>query len=291
VNSHKTELALGTVQFGLAYGISGQEAPVPEYAIRALLRQAAEAGIRRLDTAPAYGDIEERLAGLIGNLDFEVVSKFPAQPAFSSERAATDFVRQSFRQSHARLGILLCGMLFHRCEDLTGPYGPAIWEVAQTEAGRFGIPIGVSCYDPAAAAALGERHEIGMVQMPGNAMDQRSADHGGQLSGMEISFRSLFLQGLLLLPEEVAAKRVPAARERLNNWHDWCRQQQFTPLRAAISVAKGLPNGRYCLVGVENPDQLNEIVDIWGQAEPMAAACLATTDPNIIDPRFWKVAA
>lgn len=291
MNSHKTELALGTVQFGLAYGISGQAAPVPEYSIRALLRQAAEAGIRRLDTAPAYGDIEQRLAGLIGNLDFEVVSKFPAQPVFSSERAATDFVCQSFRQSHARLGALLCGMLFHRCEDVTGPYGPAIWEAAQTEAGRFGVPIGVSCYDPAAAVALRQRYDIKMAQMPGNAMDQRSAELSSKFSDMEVSFRSLFLQGLLLLPEDVAAERVPVARERLKSWHDWCRQQQLTPLHAAISVAKGLPNGRYCLVGVDSPAQLNEIVDIWGQAQPMAAAFLATSELNIIDPRYWKVAA
>lgn len=291
MSDRKVELALGTVQFGLAYGISGQAAPVPESEIRALLRHASDAGIRRLDTAPVYGDIEERLAGLIGGLDFEVVSKFPALPAFSSEQAAADFVFESFRQSHARLGRLLCGMLFHRCEDLNGPHGPAIWDAARTAAGRHDIAVGVSCYDPAEAAKLCERHEIDMVQIPGNALDQRSADFSDQLSGTEISFRSLFLQGLLLLPEEVAAQRAPFARERLKFWHRWCREQQLAPLHAAISVAKGLPNGRYCLVGVDNPDQLAEIVDIWTAAEPLAVPSVATTDLNIIDPRCWKLAA
>jgi len=56
------ELALGTVQFGLVYGLSGGKQLLPDRDIRAILELAFEQGVVILDTAPVYGDIESRLA-------------------------------------------------------------------------------------------------------------------------------------------------------------------------------------------------------------------------------------
>ena len=55
------KLSLGTVQFGLAYGIAGRDTPVEPAIVRNILELAQSAGITTLDTAAAYGDIEERL--------------------------------------------------------------------------------------------------------------------------------------------------------------------------------------------------------------------------------------
>ena len=74
------ELALGTVQFGLRYGIAGAAGPVPSDQVRAILERAVEFGVRTLDTAAAYGDVEQELAGLIGGLPLSVVSKLPPRP-------------------------------------------------------------------------------------------------------------------------------------------------------------------------------------------------------------------
>ena len=55
------QLALGTVQFGLAYGAVGSGSQVDGATATAILDAAWHQGVRTLDTAAAYGDIEERL--------------------------------------------------------------------------------------------------------------------------------------------------------------------------------------------------------------------------------------
>ena len=52
------QLCLGTVQFGLDYGITGQKKPPQEYAVECL-DYATQNGILAIDTAAAYGTAEE----------------------------------------------------------------------------------------------------------------------------------------------------------------------------------------------------------------------------------------
>ncbi len=60
-------LGLGTVKFGRNEQVKYPDGfPIPDdAAVRALLRQAREHGINLLDTAPAYGNSEERLGHLL----------------------------------------------------------------------------------------------------------------------------------------------------------------------------------------------------------------------------------
>lgn len=281
------ELALGTVQFGLAYGVAGRTEPVPEREVREILERASEAGIRRLDTAAGYGDIEERLACLVGDLPFEVVTKIPALPEGLGPNEAVRFVETSLLRSHTLLGTLLHGVLFHRAEDLEGDSGAAIWERVSEVADRLGIAVGISCYDPAVIQSVRASMPIRMAQLPGNALDQRLMGGDALPEDVEISLRSVFLQGLLLIEPEVAALRVPLAAGAIRRWHDWCGQTGQEPLTAALAVAKRLPGVSYCLVGVDSIVQLDEILDSWSRAIPITAVELAEANPAVTDPRRW----
>ena len=242
-------------------------------------------GIRRLDTAPAYGDIETRLAALCGELPFGIVSKIAALPPQASENAARRHVAESVAASRERLGARLCGLLFHNSDDLAGAAAGAAWGEAEMAAGD--IPLGLSCYDAAALATAAARFPVAMAQLPGNAFDQSIASGPDSASGMEISLRSLFLQGLLLMPAAEAAARVPAARGALESWHGFCAERSLSPLAAALAVAKSLPSA-YCLVGVDNIGQLEEVAGAWAEATPVEAAWLDRRDPLVIDPRRWN---
>ena len=71
-------LALGTVQFGLPYGIgSSQKNAVGE--ADSILNAAWLGGIDTLDTAISYGECEQ-LLGKIGVGQWRVISKLPAVP-------------------------------------------------------------------------------------------------------------------------------------------------------------------------------------------------------------------
>lgn len=279
-------LALGTVQFGLAYGVAGNAAPMSASDARAVLAAASEAGITRLDTAAAYGDIEERLARLVGDLPFSVVSKVPALPAGMPTAEAVAFVRAAIARSDDRLGGLLSGILFHDGAVLAGPDGAVLWAAAGEACERLGIACGFSGYDPLAAADNSLAPAPAMLQLPGNAFDQRLANALPRLGASEVTIRSVFLQGLLLMPLDQAAARVPAAAAALGAWQAWCAQAGLGPLAAALAVGKHLAPD-YCVVGVDNVAQLDQIAAAWDTAEPLPAPTLATTDSAVIDPRVW----
>ena len=259
-----------------------------EGAVHDTLALAYRRGIRALDTAPLYGDIESRLAALCASLPFRIVSKIPPIPAELAPDAAADWALRSANLSLERLGSNLQGLLFHRAEDLIGNGGSVLWKSIVDWGNAKNIRVGVSGYDPEMIASLSNAHEMSILQLPGNALDQRYRNFGSALtSRLQIQIRSAFLQGLLLLPVEVAAERVPAALAALRRWQGWLRHRCLSPVHGALSVIKGFEHAHSCVIGVDSPSQLAEILDAWGEAQPIKADELAILDTQVIDPRLW----
>lgn len=284
-------LALGTVQFGVAYGIAGRGETVPEREVRAILEDAAGRGVRTLDTAAGYGDIEARLARLSVGLPLDFISKVPAIPTELDPTQAADFALTSARRSRDRLGAALRGLMVHRVQDLAGDRGMAVWSALERWAAADGVALGASCYAPDEAAELARRFPIRVLQLPGNALDQRVAQSMDRaaLAGCEVHLRSAFLQGLLLMPLDAVAVRLPSAVEPLRRWRAWADRRGWSPLEAALSVVKSLEGVAAIVVGADSLDQWQEIADAWGRTLPVAAPELAVDEPRIVDPRLWSL--
>jgi hypothetical protein len=289
----QVELGLGTVQFGVAYGVTGRGGPVTAAEVREILSYAWDSGIRVLDTAPVYGDIELHLGELMGDRPFDVVSKIPPLPSESGPSAVAEFVEHSIQQSRRRLGSRFRTVLFHRGEDLLDRYSEVSWGAATRVANELGLRVGASFYTPRIASDVRERFPFAVAQLPGNALDQRLAAEGhanaADLEDVEVHVRSVFLQGLLLLPFEHAVSRVPKAASSLAAWRDWCAVRGLEPLVAALGVAKSLPGLRCCVVGVDTLAQLEEIIAAWREAPLLEARSLSSEDEDVIDPRRWTL--
>lgn len=286
------KLALGTVQFGLPYGVAGRDSAIPQNEGRTILERAHDLGIRMLDTASVYGDIETRLAALTDGLPFDIVSKLPPCPAGLTAAAAAAWAMEQAIRSHERLGSALHALLFHRAEDLLENHADVLWAACTALADTRGLKIGVSCYDVETLNRVRARFPIAIAQVPGNVFDQRPrttpADGDAPI---EMHLRSVFLQGLLLMPCAKAAQRVPAAATALTQWHAWCSERGLTPLNAALGIVKGLPGVSHCVVGVDDMPQLDAIVAAWATAPVLHAPELQVTDTCVIDPRRWPTAA
>ena len=284
-------LALGTVQFGLAYGIAGRDAPVPEDEARAILAHAVDCGVDTLDTAAAYGDIEPRLARLVDRLPLKVISKVPAIPAHLTPEEAAQFATDSAEQSLQRLGDLLRGLMLHQASDLHGERGHAVMAGLRPWAARHGIILGVSGYGAADIGPCRKHHGIELAQLPGNALDQRitSPDAVAALQGMEIHLRSALLQGLLLMPLSEACIKLPPATTALQQWHAFCAQTGQSPLVAALSLAKSFEVVSSVVLGVDSLQQWQAITTAWQLAAAHMAPQLAVDAQSpIIDPRQWR---
>src|SRR5205823_432009 len=107
------KIGLGTVQFGLDYGISNSKGRTSPQESALILDHAAASGIRLLDTAPSYGDSELTIGRLHGGR-FRIVTKTvtPGTGRFTVADARS--LEQSFQDSLSRIRAeRVYGLLVH----------------------------------------------------------------------------------------------------------------------------------------------------------------------------------
>lgn len=284
-------LALGTVQFGLPYGVANRGGQVSRCEAAAILQQAAAAGLDTLDTAIAYGESEHRL-GEIGVSKWRVITKLPPRRSEQTDSAA--WVRQLVHGSLARLRISrLRAVLLHRSRDLLGPRGDELYAALLALKGSGEVEkIGVSIYNPAELDALPARIKLDLVQAPFNVLDRR-LEFSGWLArlaqeNVEIHVRSIFLQGLLLMDNGTRPARFAKWTTTWDRWQEWLGEQQVTPLRACLGFALSIPQVDRVVVGIDSVGHLREILD--GVAAPVVIPPpdLVNEDPDLINPSRWN---
>lgn len=230
-------LGLGTVQFGLNYGITNSAGRVSEEEVARILRTAAAAGIDVLDTAALYGESEAVIGRMPESHMFRVISKTPKFAGDSD--TVTDQFRDGLSSSLARIQRpALDALMVHRASDLLGPVGDGLWR-AMEQAKIEGLvkAIGASVYEGSEIDALMARYPLDIVQLPLNAVDHRLVE-GGQIDslaahGVEIHARSALLQGLLTVAPEHVEPRFAPLRPVLAAMRDRCMQQGI-PLLALL---------------------------------------------------------
>lgn len=214
-----SKLGLGTVQFGLLYGISNELGQTMPEEVTEILNYARNVGIDTLDTASAYGD-SERVLGQNSLNDFRVVSKF-----LLTEHCWS--IEAMLQQSLELLNIKrLHGYLAHRPMDVVR--NPDQWKelIKLKESGKV-CKIGFSFNSP---DEVDEVLKSGMmpdlIQVPYNYFDRRFIKCMTELKmkGCEIHTRSAFLQGLFLKPAEQLDEFFDVVRQQIaalqNNYGD-----------------------------------------------------------------------
>jgi aryl-alcohol dehydrogenase-like predicted oxidoreductase len=294
--ARQPSLGLGTVQFGMDYGVSNRRGRPSLFEVKAILRAAGDKGIRILDTAAAYGDAEDSI-GDSGEADrFAIVTKTLPLRLCASDKKPIDAVREAFLESLTRLRTeSVDTLLVHDANDLLGPYGNQIYEQLQ-DYRRNGLVrrIGVSAYAGEEIDAALDRYVLDVVQVPANVFDQRLQRHG-QLErlaalGVEVHLRSAFLQGLLLMEPGQLQPYFAPLRTRLEAWHKRLAREGWTPAQGALAFVRTLKVG-VVLVGVESVEQLQANVRDFSVPlpQPMDFAEFAVDDEDFVNPSRWKI--
>ena len=174
------KIALGTVQFGLEYGVANTKGRVPEETAQDILSLARELGVDTLDTAAAYGTSEEVL-GRTGVDAFKVISKVP--PGTEHIEKPANWVKRCIDQSLSNLRCdSLYGLLLHRPLDLLQSNGRELYD-ALVDIKRQGLAkkIGISVYGPDDLDKLAT-FDFDLVQAPMNILDRRLKNSGWLVS-------------------------------------------------------------------------------------------------------------
>jgi len=287
------KLGLGTVQWGVTYGISNQNGKTAPDEVRAILSAAHKAGVKVLDTASLYGEAESVLGA--NRLDaFKIVTKTPkyATPFIEDEHVEQMF--DTFDRSLEKLAVdRVDGLLAHHAQDILVDGGERLVAGMERLKGLGKVSkIGVSIYDGEQLDGLLRKFTPDLVQLPLNVFDQRLI-HSGWLQRLrdkrvEIHVRSVFLQGLLLMPLEDIPTYFEPIRPLLARWHAAALEQGISLVQAALAFVRDLSEVDHVLVGVESVSQFQACLQDFLTPASFDAAGLACGDPAFVNPVLWR---
>lgn len=274
----KSKIGLGTVQFGLDYGISNESGKTPKYEVKRILDFAKNEGIDTLDTAIAYGE-SERVLGEIGIENFEVVSKF--LPESELNIPLEEQLKKTLRSLKTEN---VYGYLAHRPADILD--NPDHWKILN----RFkeqGIvnKIGFSLNETSELEQLLDKRFVpDLLQVPFNYFDRRFEELITQLhsKGCEIHTRSTFLQGLFFKNPESLPSHFEEVKGVL-------QEVQVTASKLAGSLLRFVLEKPFIdkvIVGVETKEQLFENLTDLGIADRLAQKDFEISN-LILNPSRW----
>lgn len=284
-------LALGTVQFGLDYGVANAAGRVRLEEVKSILREAAAHGVDTLDTAIAYGDSEQVL-GQAGVAGWHAVTKLPALPEACGDVAA--WVGTQIQGSLDRLGVgQLHGVLLHRPDQLLGPQGKSLREALQDLKARgLARGIGVSIYAPDELERLAGVMPLDLVQAPLNLLDRRLVASGWarrlREQGTQLHARSAFLQGLLLMAPDQRPGKFARWPGIWAEWSRWLAETGLTPLQACLAYVMGVEGVDKVVVGVDSLQQLRQILKASDARLPGLPSWPQAVDADLINPARWS---
>jgi aryl-alcohol dehydrogenase-like predicted oxidoreductase len=287
------KIALGTVQFGLPYGISNKYGQVPEEETKKILTCSQECGISVLDTAIGYGESEQRL-GNIGIENWDVITKLPEIPKDCINVDA--WIKRQFANSLERLNVnQVSGLMLHQPMQLVDAIGNDIWQTIQ-ELKENGLvkKVGFSVYSPNELDRICIDFQPDIVQVPLNILDQRFIEKGHicklKNNGVEVHVRSAFLQGLLLMPIEDIPPWFNPIIHKLELFRAEANKRNISTLQLAIGFVESINEVDKVVVGVNTLDQLHEIIDAASvKIDSKGLKFMSVKDIDFINPTNWEV--
>ena len=293
-------IALGTAQLGLDYGVSNRLGKPCQDRSDAILQTAWDRGILYYDTAQGYGNSEH----VLGNFSRKhqgfrkgarLISKI--DPAIDLDSDSEELV-QGVERSLKNLGCdHLFALLLHRESQL---------EIAgrdrlsrQIEAVKADGSIryfGVSCYSPSVAEKAIGMDIIDGVQIPASVFDDRWIPVSKLASekGKELFIRSVYLQGLALMPASQVPGYVPGGQGVVEQFANFCDTHQVDRDHFALAyIQNRFPDG-IPVLGAESPGQVQRNCDI---AVDSGLDCFLFEEwertytcphPDLVDPSRWN---
>jgi aryl-alcohol dehydrogenase-like predicted oxidoreductase len=283
-------IALGTVQFGMNYGVANQIGQISLEAGKSIINTAKKARINTLDTAISYGKSEE----ILGKIDvsaFRVITKLPEIPQNSDIKAT---VLRLINDSLGRLKInRLTGILLHRPLQLLEPGFDIIFHTLE-ELKKNGLveKIGFSIYSPEDLDMLWDNFKPDIVQAPFNIFDQRLLQSGWlqklKIAGVEMHIRSVFLQGLLLMNQDKRPDKFQKWSQVWSKWHNWLKVQNISAIQATIDFVMSQKEIDKIIIGVDSLQHLKEILRVANQSKYVDFKNVKfTNDELLINPARW----
>lgn len=290
------KLALGTVQFGLNYGISNYTGK-PDYAtVGKILTLARDVNITAIDSAFGYGDSHQVLIqhkALLKNA--RVTTKLPPhQDNIYTKECVKRYIDNinDFRQD-LKLEFLEA-VLLHNADDWRKPGFEILFSQLELlkKAGEI-KHIGFSSYANFDIAEPLDSFSFSTIQTSFNAFDQHLAEDRELCAKKKIHIvaRSIFLQGLLLMPLNKVPSYFQPWYDKLFQLKCFAQENSLTDVEVALLFAEQNESINQFLVGVNRVEELEEIIQSYERVRALPKLDLpnvASKDEKLINPSLWS---
>lgn len=297
------ELCLGTVQFGMDYGISGQKQPTVEQAVE-MLDYAVQNGINTIDTANAYGTAEDVVGAFLHKKTVPreklwIISKF--RPNLLDDVREAEYyavMKENLTNTLGRLGTdYLDTYLLHSARYV---YNDAIiGTLNRLKKEGYARKVGVSVYEVDEAKRCIEHDNVDFMQLPYSVFDQRMKNGGlfdlaKKYNGTtQIHSRSAFIQGLILMEENQVPDFLAKARPIVRKISELCRKFGISRIALAMNYVKQEDSISHLVFGVDNLEQLKEDIEVFQQDLDKAiiqeiSLEFCDIEADIVMPSLWK---
>ena len=232
------------------------------------------------------------LASGTGN-DFNIISKLHPMTNIPNNASVTEIANavdaSVYCSCHELKRSYIDVIMFHRYSDMVNWNGAAIDRLlTHVKKGVVG-EIGVSVYTPEEAMGSITDERISHIQIPFNLLDNRWITKNflqalEARNNLKIYARSVFLQGLLLNKAEFWPQWATESRElveRIERLTQLLNRKNKVDL--CMSYVRAFPWVTSLVIGVENADQLGEILDLTHERPLTRKEC------NIVQEAFHGV--
>lgn len=284
----KNKLILGTVQFGISYGINNFIGLPSENTVHAILNKAYTSGITLLDTAAAYGLAENRIGSyhaLNPNQHFVINTKFSKYTSITWLDSLVNSIQSMKIERIDTIMFHSFEAYQHNKSDLKKIYA-------------IGFPvyfkrIGVSLYTNEELEALLEDDLVTVVQLPFNLLDNQ-LKRGSIIERLrerkkEIHTRSCFLQGLFFMDEAKIPEKIASVKPFLRKLKRIADENEIDIGHLALQYALSKEYIDRVLIGVETIQQLEKNIswaeekidsEILNQIDLIDVIALETLNPS-----------
>ncbi len=254
-----SKLCLGTVQFGLNYGIANVSGQVQQNEVNNILNFVVNEGINCFDTAKAYGNSEEIIGNFNKETDYQgisIISKIKSD-------YLTDYVSAEIRDLLKKLSInTLFGLLLHDSKIL---YKWSFKEdnlIKLLKHDKLIRHFGISIYTDEEFLLALENDNIEIIQIPFNLFDQRAITKSWFKKAKDanklIFIRSIFLQGLFFMDVDRLKGNLAGATPYLEEMHSMRTKLNLSIAEFAMAYVDSVASDAVILFGCDTLDQAKE---------------------------------
>lgn len=293
------QLCLGTVQFGMDYGIAGQKQPSLEDAIRCL-DFATQNTIKAIDTAEAYGTAEEVVGEFlrrktISRERLEISAKLlPNCLDGIKEEKYKEIIEKHLTASLKKLHTdYLDGYLLHSARYA---FDDAILDaLAMTVKKGYAKKVGVSVYESEEAHKCFDNPNVTFIQAPYSIFDHRMKDAGvfERQENVEVHTRSAFVQGLIMMDEHQVPPFLDEAKPILKKIDEIAKKTGYSRIELAMAYVKREQKISHLVFGVDSIEQLQEDMRLFENELPETLLNdlekeFSGIKAEVVMPSLWK---